>query len=140
MNKLTVWLMMGVFVVCAVFIPKVVYAWPEPDPYPVVKLVAGDEVRGWQTGMYQGERWPDYIAGRAITRLDAPPQLDIIQAQRWRAAVPAARPRLAELYGVSPEIARLYWANYIVIEEAWVFWGQGNIHWQEVISESEDDK
>ena len=107
MNKLTVWLMAGALLVCASFIPKVAYAWDDPiaDPYPV-------DVLNFPQIFCSDGRWPDCIAGRTPTRMEAPPQLDSVEAYRWRIASLAARPRLAELYGVPPEIAKIYWANY----------------------------
>jgi len=115
--------MVSVLLVCAVFAPKVIYAWDDPDPNPAVYLVIwedGDD-GNWVAGTYQGERWPDNIAGRMPTKLDVPPQLSITQATRWRNAMPAAKPRLAELYGVSPEIAKIYGAKYITISKGWTF-------------------
>ena len=156
MNKLRIWPMVGILLICMALIPQSVYAddgamigfqwaaftqrWPddvagridkEPDTLPcysfrgeysqtvMVPLVGGD---------WLSERWPDQVAGRAPTKFDAPPQLDAHQSYRWKRAMPAARPRLAQLYGVSPEIAKLYWAKYTVIERVWQFpwWGDAN--------------
>ena len=107
MNKLIVWLMVGVLLVGASLIPKVVYAWDDPieDPGPI-------DVLRQPCIFHSNGQWPDCVAGRTPTQMEAPPQLDMGQAYRWRIASPAARPRLAELYGVPQEIAELYWANY----------------------------
>lgn len=92
MNKLTIWIMVSVLLVCAFFAPKVVYAWDDP------------------------------ITGSVATMIEAPPQLSVTQAFRWMNAMPSARPHLAELYGVSPEIAKLYRARYIVIGRVSCMW------------------
>lgn len=123
MNKLAIWLMVCVLLVCAVFAPKVVYAWPDPVLYPEIRLTVWENGNNgnWVAGIYQGERWPDNVAGRMPTNLDVPPQLDIVQAFRWKNAMSSAKPRLAELYGISPEIAKLYGAKYITIGKGWTF-------------------
>ena len=123
MDRAAAWLAAGMLLLCSVLVPRAVYAWPDPDPYPMVRLVTGEEggSGSWQAGVYQGERWPDRIAGRTATRLDAPPQLDIVQAQRWRVAFPSAKPRLAQLYKVPREIAEIYGAKYTIIYKDWVF-------------------
>lgn len=47
-----------------------------------------------------------------VVAYDAPPQLDIMQQARWSIALPFARPRLAQLYGVDKETAIEYGAEY----------------------------
>lgn len=51
--------------------------------------------------------------------MDIPSQLNAIQAGRWLNSYPTARPRLAELYGVSDNVAVQYGANYIRIRQLW---------------------
>ena len=50
--------------------------------------------------------WDDPI------QFGVPPQLDETQTFRWKQAYPAARPRLAQLYGIPQEIAEQYGAKY----------------------------
>lgn len=104
-------LAMGILLTCAIFIPAQVYAWDDYDESEDIRLIFPCD-SSWCSGIYQGSRWPDSVAGRAITKFDAPPQLDAGQAFRWTQAWPSAKPRLAMLYGVPPEIAELYGAKY----------------------------
>ena len=103
MNKLTVWLMVSVFLVCAVFAPRVAYAWDDPDP---------DDVLTCSCGFGDGGRWPAQVSGRISTKFDTPPQLSATQAYRWRIASPMSRVRLAKIYGIPVEVAKIFWANY----------------------------
>jgi len=103
MNKLATWLMVGTLLICMVLVPKVVYAWPDPDP---------DDVLTCSCGFGNNGRWPDQVAGRTPVKLDTPPQLSPTQAYRWSIASPMSRVRLAKIYGVPVEVAKIYWANY----------------------------
>lgn len=94
------------------------YAWPEPKYYGRVVLISPVD-GGWQTGMYLGQRWPEYVSNALIINLGAPPELDNMKAYRWYQAMPAARPRLAELWHIPKETAIEYGANYIEIGKGW---------------------
>lgn len=76
--------------------------------------------------------WPDYVGNvyvepiapfslehadfsdytPIVVKYDAPPELDLVQQTAWGQAKPWARPRLAQLYGVSKEVAIQYGAEY----------------------------
>ena len=115
------YLMAVIIVISLVFIPNSIHAWPEPKEYPVVWLTTQSD-GSWVIGTYQGGRWPFYatdkLTNRERDRL-IPPQLNPIQAQRWYMASPAARPYLAQIYGVSDNVAIQYGANYIEIRQLW---------------------
>ena len=105
MNKLAVCFIASILLACMILTPNVVYA-DDGFSFPISTI----------------ERWPDSVVGRDITKFDAPPQLDVIQAFRWRQASPSAKPHLAKIYGVSPDVAELYGAKYIKYIMIWEIW------------------
>jgi len=117
--KIAIWLVACIFSVNAALVSAPVFAWDDPKPYPAVYLVTLGDSGSWITGTYQGVRWPSQVSGGMPTRLDAPPQLSVTQASRWRSAMPAAKPRLAVLYGVPQDTAELYGAKYITLQKGW---------------------
>ncbi len=93
-------------------IPSLAYAWPEPKYYGKVMLISPVD-GSWQGGNFQGQHWPEYVSNTTISNLGAPPELNNMQAYRWFQAMPSARPRLAQLYGVSDNVAKQYGAFYL---------------------------
>ena len=101
-------------VISLILIPCSAYAWPEPKYSPRGSVIV------WP--IENPSRWPSYVSGRLLGseyELTIPSQLNTIQAQRWLMASPAARPKLAEMYGVPIEVAEQYGANYIKIRQLW---------------------
>lgn len=97
--------LVAVIIIISLIMPSSVYAWPEPKEYP------------------RGGRWPVGVTKDSIGII-APPQLDAIRAYRWYSAIPTAKPRLAQLYGIPKEIAIEYGANYIEIgKPQYCWWG-----------------
>lgn len=87
--------------------PPTVIAWDDHETEnSCMSCVCGDG--------YKGERWPISISGsnNGITFMDAPPQLTVSQAFRWRTASALSRSNLAKLYSISIEIAEQYGAIY----------------------------
>lgn len=118
--RIAMWLVVVILILCLLGIPSSVYADDEEAPlsffeWPLFTSKRWPrEVANFQPILVSPSRpsWPDSVAGRSITKLDVPPQLDIIEAQRWRDAMPSAKPCLARLYGVPQDTAKIYWANY----------------------------
>ena len=90
-----------------------VYAWPEPKPSKQGYIAWGDA----------GTQWPEYVSNALTVNLGAPPELNDMAAYRWAQAMPAAKPRLAQLWSIPKEVAIEYGANYIEIgrpEQVWI--------------------
>lgn len=87
--------------------PISVWAWPEPKYYGHVVVWNGQGQSGFENG-----RWSTQLKYCFQVEDDVPPQLDLIQAGRWRSAWPINRVKLAERYGVPRDIAEKYGAVY----------------------------
>lgn len=85
-----------------------VYAWPEPKDYSGVVEWNGQPHSPFDSGRWSSQAKYCFRIGE-----DVPPQLDLIQASKWRVTWPINRALLAERYGVPQDIAKQYGAVYL---------------------------